>query len=142
RLDPSKAALLSVALLSTVFCIDLSLQLGVASAVPYTFAVLLALKARSKWFAPAIAALCITLTMVKVVVHPDRGTSELWKVLANRGLAVFAIAMTLLLGLLTRRAERRRLLAEEETRRHLLALAHLSRVKTAGQLATGLAHEL
>jgi C4-dicarboxylate-specific signal transduction histidine kinase len=138
----TRPAILSLGLVSLVFAIDLNLPLGVASAVPYTFAVLLALKAPSRWFAPAVAVLCGVLTMAKMELVPERGTTEMWKVVVNRSLALFAIGMTTFLGMLRRRAEAERERAEERVREHLADLAHMGRLKTAGQLAAGLAHEL
>ena len=99
------AVALSVLLLSLVFVVDAILPLGVASAVPYTFAVLLALKARSPWFGVWIAVACCVLTIAKLGWFPERGTTELWKVVTNRCLAVFAIGMATLLGVQRRRAD-------------------------------------
>jgi C4-dicarboxylate-specific signal transduction histidine kinase len=132
RAVPAASAL---ALVAVVFAIDLCLPLGVASAVPYTFAVLLALAAKRAWVGPAVAGLCMALTVAKMEIAPDRGTTELWKVIANRGLALFAIGMTLLLGVLRRRAELK-------NRQHEADLARLARLAVAGELATVLAHEL
>jgi C4-dicarboxylate-specific signal transduction histidine kinase len=137
-----RPAILSLALTATVFAVDLSLPLGVAAAVPYTFAVLLALKAKPWWFAPAVAGLCGLLTVAKMGIVPDRGSTEMWKVIVNRCLALFAVGMTTFLGLLRRRAERERVDAEEKVREHLADLARMGRLTTAGQLATELAHEL
>ncbi|MFO0801097.1 MAG: ATP-binding protein [Gemmataceae bacterium] len=137
-----RAAALALGLVLAVFITDLNLPLGVAAAVPYTFAVLLALRVPASWFAPAVAGLCGVLTVAKLHLHPERGTTEYWKVLVNRGLALFSIGMTLFLGVLRRRADDARRRAEEETREHLAALAHLDRLHSAGQLATGLAHEV
>lgn len=132
----------SFLLLCLVFVVDAILPLGVASAVPYTFAVLLALKARSRQFGVWIAVVCCVLTFAKMGLFPDRGTTELWKVITNRCLAVFAISTSALLGVQRRRADERRQQAEAQMRLHLSDLAHLGRLKTAGQLATSLAHEL
>ena len=136
------AVAFSVLLVSLVFVVDAILPLGVASAVPYTFAVLLALKARSPRFGVWIAVVCCVLTIAKLGLFPERGTTELWKVITNRCLAVFAIGMAALLGVQRRRADDRRRQAEAQMRLHLSDLAHLGRLKTAGQLATSLAHEL
>lgn len=138
----TRAAASALGLVLAVFVIDLNLPLGVAAAVPYTFAVLLALRVPAAWFAPSIAGLCGALTVAKLELVPERGTTEYWKILVNRGLALFSIGMTLFLGVLRRRAEDARRRAEEETREHLAALAHLDRLHAAGQLATGLAHEV
>ncbi len=137
-----RAVVGAILLVALVVAVDLWLPLGVASAVPYTFAVLLALKARPRYFAVQIAVVCCTLTILKVVFFPERGTTELWKVYANRGLAVFTIVVTAFLGMQRRRSDAKRQQAEEATRLHLADLAHMGRLKTAGQLATGLAHEL
>lgn len=138
----TRPAVLSLSLTATVFAVDLALPLGVAAAVPYTFAVLLALKSPVRWFAPAVAALCCVLTLAKMGLVPERGTTELWKVVVNRCLALFAIGMTTFLGLRRRQAEADRAAAEAKTREHLADLARMGRLTTAGQLATGLAHEL
>ena len=122
-------------LVATVFAIDLCLPLGVASAVPYTFAVLLALGAKPGWFGPAVAALCMVLTVAKMEIVPERGNTEMWKVIVNRCLALFAIGMTTLLGLLRRRAEAR-------SKQHEADLTRMGRLAVAGELATVLAHEL
>lgn len=133
---------LAYGLATTVFAVDLMLPLGVASAIPYTFAVLLALKDPRPWIGPFVAGACIVLTVAKMGIAPDRGTTELWKVIANRCLAIFSIGMTTFLGMRRRRADFERAAAEEKLRLHLADLAHLNRLATAGQLATGLAHEL
>ena len=142
RVPEQHAVLLSLTLAAIVFAVDLTLPLGVASAIPYTFAVLVALKAPARGFAPGLALVCCVLTIVKVIVLPERGSTELWKVVANRLLALFAIGMTAFLGMKRRRADERRQAAEEQTRLHLSDLAHMGRLQTAGQLAAALAHEL
>lgn len=139
---PLSPLALSLALAGLVFVVDLSLPLGVAAAVPYTFAVLLALADRRGWVGPAVAGLCGVLTVGKLGIVTDRGETELWKVLANRGLALFAVGMTTLLGVLRQRAAREREEAEERLRANQAALAHVGRLSLLGQVAAGLAHEL
>lgn len=138
----ARPATLSLVLVGLVFGIDLCLPLGVASAVPYTFAVLLALTARPSWFGPAVAGLCMVLTVAKMGLVPERGNTEMWKVIVNRCLALFAIGMTLLLGLLRRQAAADRQRAEERLREHEADLAHMGRLSMLGQVAAALAHEL
>src|SRR5688500_6276885 len=89
-----RPAALALGLALAVFVVDLNVPLGVAAAVPYTFAVLLALRVPAAWFAPALAGLCGVLTVAKLELAPERGTTEYWKVLVNRGLALFSIGMT------------------------------------------------
>jgi len=132
----------ALALIAAVFLVDLATPLGVAAAVPYTFAVLIALNSPRRWFAPAAAALSGILTLAKMELMPDRGTTEMWKVIANRCLALFAIGMTAFLGLRRKQADARRNEAVLLTREHLADLARMGRLNTAGQLAAGLAHEL
>ena len=131
-----------MALIAAVFLIDLATPLGVAAAVPYTFAVLLAFHSPRRWFAPAAAVLCGMLTFAKMEIMPDRGTTEMWKVIVNRCLALFAIAMTTFLGLRRKQAEAKRNEAVLLVREHSADLARMGRLNTAGQLAAGLAHEL
>lgn len=135
RFLASHPAALALVLVAVVFVIDLCLPLGVAAAVPYTFAVLLALGAKPGWVGPAVAALCMVLTVAKMEIVPERGNTEMWKVIVNRCLALFAIGMTTLLGLLRRRAEL-------TIRQHQADLARMDRLAVAGELATVLAHEL
>src|SRR5262245_32605567 len=59
----------------------------------------------------------------------------MWKVFVNRCIALFAIVMTTLLGILRRRAE-------AKIRAHEADLARMGRLAVAGELATVLAHEL
>ncbi len=66
RVFRTQPVTLALALVATVFVIDLCLPLGVASAVPYTFAVLLALRAKPGWVGPTVAVLCGVLTVAKM----------------------------------------------------------------------------
>src|SRR5262245_4347698 len=133
---------LSLVLVAVIFAVDLCLPLGVASAVPYSFAALLALKARPGWFGPFVAALCMVLTFLKMAIVPDRGTTELWKVITNRCLAIFAIGMTTFLVMLRRRAEKDRERSDERLREHQATMAHMGRLTLLGQVTASLAHEL
>ena len=142
RLISKYATALSLGLTASVFVADLFTPLGVASGVVYTFAVLLALKAKAWWVGPAVAALCIALTVAKMGLAPDRGTTELWKVIANRGLAIFAIGMTTILGMMRRQSEGDRVRAEETMRAREAELARMGRLSMLGQVSAGLAHEL
>jgi signal transduction histidine kinase len=132
----------SLALVAAVFTVDLCLPLGVASAVPYTFAVLIALRSRPRWFGPGVAALCMVLTVAKMGLVPERGTTEMWKVVVNRCLALFAIGMTTFLGVRRRRSDDGRERALEQLREHQAALAQMGRLSLLGQITAGLAHEI
>jgi C4-dicarboxylate-specific signal transduction histidine kinase len=73
---------------------------------------------------------------------PERGNTELWKVVVNRGLTLFAIGMTFVLGLKRKRADQEREKAREKVRLHLADAAYMARLTVADQLAWGVAHEL
>lgn len=77
---------------AVVFALDTSVERGVAGAVPYVGVVWLALLSRRPWMVFVCGVVCSVLTGVGLILSPDGG--ELWKVLANRGLALFAIWVT------------------------------------------------
>jgi PAS domain S-box-containing protein len=81
---------------SLIFIADLAFPLGVAGGVPYILVVLLSLRHRDSQLPLWTAAGCSFLTILGVVFSPPGG--ELWKVLINRGLALFAIWTTTLMG--------------------------------------------
>ena len=68
-----RPAILAVSLVAIVFAVDLALPLGVAAAVPYTFAVLLALKSRTRSLAVWIAS--ANLTNHDLIVRPTDGVN-------------------------------------------------------------------
>jgi len=138
----NRFALLSLLLLAIVLAIDLLLPLGVAIGMLYTIVILVALRAPSPRYAVWVAVVCCALTLAKTVLLPERGTTELWKVIVNRSLSMLSISMAAFLGVKRKHAETRRAQAEATTRLHLADLAHMSRLQTAGQLSESLAHEL
>ena len=122
-------------LAAIVFVIDVLLPLGVASGVLHVGVVLVALRSSSKRLVIVTAVVCSLLTLFDMQLSSGPGSTEWWKVIVNRGLSLFVIWVTAILG-------RQRNLAAEAQRRHLSDLAHLGRVKTAECLAGALAHEL
>lgn len=123
------------ALAAIVFVVDVALPLGVASGVLHVGVVLLALRSSSERVVIGTAVACSLLTLLDMPLSPGPGHTEWWKVILNRGLSIFVIWVTAILGRLKNRAA-------EAQRRHLEKLAHLGRVKTAECLAGSLAHEL
>ncbi len=81
----------------TIFAIDLAIPLGVAGGVPYVAVVLLSLWAPNKKFTIFVSIICSILTIVGLAYSPPGG--EMWKVLFNRALALFAIWVTATLTL-------------------------------------------
>ena len=118
-----------------VFVVDVLLPLGVASGVLHVGVVLIALRSASERMVIGTAIACSLLTLLDMPLSPGPGLTEWWKVIVNRGLSIFVIWVTAILG-------RQRNRAAEAQRRHLSELAHLGREKTAECLAGALAHEL
>ncbi|MBF0187446.1 MAG: EAL domain-containing protein [Magnetococcales bacterium] len=83
---------LSCLLSGIFFFIDLQIPLGVAGGVPHVAAVMLGLWFSSRSQITLITLVGISLTGLGFYLSPVEG--EPWKVFANRGLAVFAIAIT------------------------------------------------
>lgn len=80
-----------------VFFIDLALPLGVASGVPYIATVLIVLRSKKIKYIINIAIFCSLLVIIGYFYSPEGG--ELWKVLSNRFLALFAIWVTTILSI-------------------------------------------
>lgn len=110
------------ALIGLIFAVDLQLALGVAGGVPYVAAVLLALWTRHRRAVLWVAVVCTLMTVLGYYLSPPGG--ELWKVLLNRTLAIFAIWVTAILALkwADRTQELHRLASEREKERIYLAM--------------------
>lgn len=87
---------LCVSLASVICYIDLQIPLGVAGGVPYILVVLVAMWIPQRRFIIIAALITSCLTILGYFLSPPGG--ELWKVLSNRGLALFAIWVTALLS--------------------------------------------
>lgn len=107
-----RTLLLCVLLAALVFALDLFIPLGVAGGVPYVAVVLLAVRLKGANYTVFFAVLCTMLTLFGLWLSPPGG--EIWKVLANRGLAGFAIWVTAILSLRQKRTQRA--LQESEAR--------------------------
>ncbi len=105
-----------------IFVFDLSIPLGVAGGVPYVGIVLIALWLPNTRPAYILAIICIGLTIGGFFFSPQGG--ELWKVIANRLLAILAIAVTAGLCVQHKRSEMllrksQEKLAEAQTMAHI-----------------------
>ena len=80
-----------------IFTIDLLVPLGVAGGVPYVVVILVSLWLNSYKYTISLAVICTILTLIGFYYSPAGG--ELWKVVANRGLAIFAIWLTAILAI-------------------------------------------
>ena len=84
-------------LMFTIFIIDIQLPLGIAGGVPYIGVILLSLWFGDYKYVIGLAVLCSILTLMGFYFSPEGG--ELWKVLTNRALALFAIWVTTVLAI-------------------------------------------
>ena len=92
-------ALLAIA----IFTIDLQVPLGVAGGVPYIAVILISLWSPNPKAVIYLAVVCSILTLLGFYFSPTGG--ELWKVISNRLLALFAIWVTAILALKWKRRE-------------------------------------
>ena len=102
------------------FSVDIYIPLGVAGGVPYVAVILISLWSTNRRSVVYTALFCSALTIAGYYVSPQGG--ELWKVLANRFLALFAIWVTTVLGLLIKRAELRIQRLNKDLREHAAEL--------------------
>ncbi len=75
-----------------ILMFDLAIPLGVAGGVPYIAVILLSLWSPKKKITVVVSVICSVLTIAGFFFSPPGG--EMWKVLFNRALALFAIWVT------------------------------------------------
>lgn len=85
-----------LALIIGTFLIDILVPLGVAGGVPYVAPVLLAAFWPKKNVLLTVGIICSLLTVAGMLYSPEIDAIN-WKVFANRGLALFAIWVTVIL---------------------------------------------
>ncbi len=90
-----------------IFLVDLYIPLGVAAGVPYISVVLVSLWIPNKKFTLQVAVLSSVLTIFGFLYSPVGG--EMWKVLFNRALALFAIWVTTILTLQRKEIEKKQI---------------------------------
>jgi len=88
---------LCLLLIFGTFIIDVWVPLGVAGGIPYVAPVLLAAFLPKRWTIFAVSTICSFLTIVGFYYSPALDLAN-WKILANRGLALFAIWAIAILG--------------------------------------------
>lgn len=99
----TRLAGMSVLLAAAIFAGDLTLPLGVAGGVPYVALVLMSLWSPRRKYTLGIAGASTLLTGLGFFLSPSG--SQLWIVIVNRFLAVFAIWVVAVLGLQRKRIE-------------------------------------
>lgn len=80
-----------------IFSIDLQLPLGVAGGVPYIVVILISLWSPKPNLVIYLAVICSIMTLLGFFLSPTGG--EVWKIIVNRSLALFAIWITAFLAL-------------------------------------------
>ena len=113
--------IICVFLFTIIFAIDLFTPLGVAAGVPYVAVVLVSLWVLKRNFTVWVALVSSVLTIIGLFYSPLGG--EVWKVLLNRALALFAIWTTAVLTL------QRKSIEEERYRAVLAAKQMLEETK-------------
>ncbi len=88
---------LCIVLIIGTVIIDVFVPVGVAGGVPYIAPVLLAAFLPLKFTLITVSIICSLLTVFGIFYSPEIDTIN-WKVLANRGLALFAIWVTAILS--------------------------------------------
>ena len=119
--------LVGLLLMAGTFIIDIKLPLGVAGGVPYVAVILTSLWLKNYKFTLFFAISCSLLTLLGLYLSPDGG--ELWKVLVNRALALFAIWVTAILTIKWKTSQERLLCftyeSEKEKEKEKIYLATL-----------------
>jgi signal transduction histidine kinase len=111
KINP-RSIVMGIFIAAAIFILDTQLPLGVADGVLYVALVLIGLRSRSKEYILWSAVCGTALIAIGFFFSPPGG--ELWKVLANRALAVFTLWMTAFLCLWQIRAEKKLQKASEE----------------------------
>jgi signal transduction histidine kinase/ActR/RegA family two-component response regulator len=106
KIDVPKKLIVFILLLSVlIFGIDIALPLGVAGGVPYVAVILVTLWIPKRRTTIVFALLCTFLTLLGYFFSPEGG--EVWKVYANRFLALFAIWVTAGIGVSLKKGQYR-----------------------------------
>lgn len=112
--------------------LDLNLPLGVAAGVPYAVAVMAALRTSNTRFILGITLVGVILTLIGLLLSPDGG--EIWKVLANRLMAVGVIVGSgafSVYAIVMRKRATRQAIAFEQVRRRRVQEANVHLVRSA-----------
>ncbi len=104
-------------LFTLIFAIDLFIPLGVAAGVPYVAVVLVSLWIPKRNFTVWVALVSSVLTITGFFYSPLGG--EMWKVLFNRALALFAIWTTAVLTIQRKTMEEERFRAVQKAKQIL-----------------------
>jgi len=106
--------IICISLFILIFAVDLFIPLGVAAGVPYVAVVLVSLWIPKRNFTVWVALASSVLTIIGLFYSPIGG--EMWKVLFNRAIALFAIWTTAVLTLQRKTIEEERFRSVQEAK--------------------------
>lgn len=101
-------AIVCFVLTVVIYAVDLQIPLGVAGGVPYMLVVLITVWHPQHWSTITFAVICSLLTLLGYYLSPEGG--EHWKVMTNRGLALFAIWSSAVLVMMIRQKDNKLIL--------------------------------
>lgn len=132
---PTRLIVLCIFLAAGIFLLDLSIPLGVAGGVPYIILVLASLWSPGHQYTLVMAITGSLLTILGFFFSPSGG--EMWMVIFNRILALFAIWITAILSLRYKQVETARKFS-----RKLVESQENERKRIAAELHDSLGHNL
>lgn len=105
KFDTFNHLVFSSLLMLVIFAVDLQLPLGIAGGVPYISVILVSLWFPGKKYIISFAIICSLLVIAGYYLSPQGG--ELWKVISNRALALFAIWITVIIAMRWKSSEKK-----------------------------------
>lgn len=135
----SKRDIFSIFLALVIFAIDLQIPLGVAGGVPYIAVILISYRSKNTHNVIYLAILCSLLTVLGFYFSPSGG--ELWQVLSNRALAIFAIWTTAILTFKWKIHENEMMLVRQNIEREKRKI-YLATIKSAQHITNNLLNQL
>lgn len=113
----------AIILTALIFFVDINIPLGVAFGVPYIIVILITLLTSNRQTVLLFSIICTLLTLAGLIYSPYEG--EIWKIYFNRTIAIFAIWVTTLLGLMGKHAQ-------EKLRKNEARLLNAQRISQLG----------
>lgn len=131
---PARGVALLALLMAAIFLADTFTRLEIAVAVFYVTVILAALSFLPRRGVAAVAAACVALTVISLLLTPSRGALQELDII-NGLISITAIVSTAYLAL-------KRVAAEEAAYAARAQLARMARIHSLGELAASIAHEI